>query len=207
MIRETYLRGWFTADVISSLPVGIIGVFLDSCASSGLGAVKGLRLLKLFKLLRLTRLKRLISRHTGGDNPNSMDLSPYLGLLITLFSIVFAAHVMACGWYFIGSDPDNGQPAYFEPPEDRRRRVLDGHIAAPQDGNGLGPGGGNASGNGRGTDDYDDHLLPIPGWVFRDPLWCDPLGTQPAAGNRVCHMEVSHGCSCSQDTHGQIPSC
>jgi hypothetical protein len=62
-----YIKTWFMVDLLSSLPVDYLFLFLDSGDHTGgytiarTGrAIKVLRLVKLLSLLRLLRLSRLV---------------------------------------------------------------------------------------------------------------------------------------------------
>eukprot|EP01052_Picozoa_sp_SAG31_P015667 SAG31_NODE_1013_length_10376_cov_9.342220_6_plen_224_part_00 len=95
-ITMNYLKSWFTIDFLSCLPVGYVQCFTKG--GEGLKALKTVRLLRLFKLLRLARIKRILHKYQ-----DVFDIQAYLGLIITFFSILFAAHMMACFWYFVGT--------------------------------------------------------------------------------------------------------
>jgi hypothetical protein len=106
VIRSAYLRGWFMFDFISSAPASWVTLVYDIAdpdadhIGSHMSAVKAIRLLKLFRLLRLARLKSLLLR---ADQLFGVDLRPFMGLIMTFFSIFLAAHMMSCGWFLIGS--------------------------------------------------------------------------------------------------------
>ena len=91
-----YLRTWFTIDLLSCLPVGYLQLFIPGAGD--LKAFKSFRLLRLFKLLRLARIKRILHKYQ-----DTLDIQAYLGLIITMFMILFAAHMMACFWYLVGT--------------------------------------------------------------------------------------------------------
>eukprot|EP01043_Picozoa_sp_COSAG02_P053531 COSAG02_NODE_5923_length_3939_cov_1.522135_4_plen_473_part_01 len=96
--------GWFLIDFVSCLPVGYISVFAEMAnpdadtSSTNFRAFKTLRLLRLAKLLRVARVKKILEKYE-----DQFDANQYLGLVATLFSIVFMAHMMACFWYMVGS--------------------------------------------------------------------------------------------------------
>jgi hypothetical protein len=94
-IKWHYLKSWFVLDFVSCIPVNYITVFDPSL--SHLKAFKSIRLLRLFKLLRLARLKRILERHEDSG------LQAYLGLIMTMFGTLLAAHMMACFWYLTGT--------------------------------------------------------------------------------------------------------
>ena len=94
-IKWNYIKSWFVLDALSCLPVNYITLFDSSMKD--LKAFKSIRLLRLFKLLRLARIKRIIQRHGDGS------LQAYVGLGMTLFGILFAAHMLACFWFLVGT--------------------------------------------------------------------------------------------------------
>eukprot|EP01048_Picozoa_sp_COSAG05_P014954 COSAG05_NODE_1747_length_4151_cov_4.600197_3_plen_184_part_00 len=51
----------------------------------------------LSPLRSLTRLKRILAKHN-----DTVDLTGPFRVWMSLFSIVFVAHIMACIWYFLG---------------------------------------------------------------------------------------------------------
>lgn len=68
LIARNYLKTWFIADLLSSLPVDYLFLFFDTKDHHSGGytiartgrAIKVLRLVKLLSLLRLLRLSRLV---------------------------------------------------------------------------------------------------------------------------------------------------
>jgi hyperpolarization activated cyclic nucleotide-gated potassium channel 2 len=67
LIAINYIKTWFIVDLLSSLPIDYLFLFLDSGDNTGgytiarTGrAIKVLRLVKLLSLLRLLRLSRLV---------------------------------------------------------------------------------------------------------------------------------------------------
>ena len=97
-IAEHYMKGWFLLDLASSLPINYILMF--SVGQEQAAKYRILRCFRLFRLLRLVRVKRLVMKYQ-----DSFDLSAYLRLVGTLATIAFAAHILACVWYFVGTVP------------------------------------------------------------------------------------------------------
>lgn len=58
-IRQQYLKGWFCIDVVSTLPLDVIGLMIKGMPVS-LKAVRLLRLLRLMKLARMLRATRTL---------------------------------------------------------------------------------------------------------------------------------------------------
>ena len=61
-VANHYLRGWFTVDFLSCLPVSYFQYILDDSSTANQAVLKTLRLLRLIKLLRLFRIKRILDR-------------------------------------------------------------------------------------------------------------------------------------------------
>ncbi len=66
-VRKNYLKGWFTLDLLSILPLNYIMIATGADGSDEVGtnsgAVRALRFAKLLKLLRLVRMKRILDRY------------------------------------------------------------------------------------------------------------------------------------------------
>jgi CRP-like cAMP-binding protein len=110
-MARNYMKGWFTIDVISCLPVGYVQYFVQTECSSGTSdnykVVKTLRLLKMSKMLRLARVKRILARY-GSD----VNYQQYFNIGMTLFTILLLTHLLACVFYLIGEGSEtlnNGQ--------------------------------------------------------------------------------------------------
>lgn len=72
----------------------------DSSGSGAVGAAKALkilRLMRLAKLLRLARVKKMLEKYE-----DAFDANQYLGLIFTVLTIAFLAHMLACVWYLVG---------------------------------------------------------------------------------------------------------
>jgi hypothetical protein len=93
-IIRSYLRGWFTIDVVSILPFDIGGIIFDSDAVSRLKFLRILRLLRLMKLLRILRAARIFKRL---ETLYTIDYS-----LLELFKFgvmtVVCSHWLACAF-------------------------------------------------------------------------------------------------------------
>ena len=97
-IASNYLKGWFTIDIISTVPFDeIVAVALGSGGTS-LGftkLVKIIRLLRLFKMARLLKLGRYVTKleDASGISPVVFDL------LVILVEVFFIAHWVCCVWW------------------------------------------------------------------------------------------------------------
>lgn len=126
-IARIYFRSWFIIDFVSCLPIDMVfNLNLHGCASAafggierdggingdieGLAILKMVRILRLVKLLKILRVLRLQQRFN-----NVADRFPFLynltifRLLSPLFVTLYVAHLIACGWYFIGA------ASYYDP--------------------------------------------------------------------------------------------
>mmetsp|Transcript_6484 Transcript_6484/g.7871 ORF Transcript_6484/g.7871 Transcript_6484/m.7871 type:complete len:918 (-) Transcript_6484:222-2975(-) len=92
-IRNQYLKGWFAIDVISTVPLDIIALFVNGLPVS-LKAVRLLRLLRLMKLARMLRATRTLQQWQNRLNVTYTKVE-----LLKIFVIIcFCAHWMACCW-------------------------------------------------------------------------------------------------------------
>ena len=104
MIRKNYLRTWFIVDFIASLPMTYVGAIAaalsDKSAMENQGSkiIRSTRVIRLTKLLRMARLQRLVGRHGS-----MVEFTAYVNSLFTFIAILYAAHLVACGWYFVGT--------------------------------------------------------------------------------------------------------
>ena len=100
-ISHHYLRHWFIIDFFSCLPVGYISHFSSDSGGGGgdsFKAAKALRLFRLSKMLRLARVIRILRKYE-----ETINLAPALGVIFTLACILFAAHLLACFYYLVGT--------------------------------------------------------------------------------------------------------
>jgi len=111
VIRDRYLRGWFSIDCVSCFPAVYIAQIVAAINGEGgsggkIGNMKGiriLRLLRLAKMLRLGRLKRIFVRYAE-------ELQPVIKLIKLLGMVTaggFTAHILACMWYYVGIGYDD----------------------------------------------------------------------------------------------------
>lgn len=92
-IRKKYLKSWFAIDVVSTVPLDIIALFIPEMPVS-LKAVRLLRLLRLMKLARMLRATRTLQHWQ-----NKMNVTYTKVELLKIFVIIaFCAHWMACLW-------------------------------------------------------------------------------------------------------------
>jgi hypothetical protein len=100
-IAQHYLKGWFAFDFLSCMPFQYITT--GTAGGSTGKAAKALRLVRLAKMLRLARLKRIIGQHIGSRYGLVSEVS---GFVVLFLIIVYVGHLLACFWYFVGTDND-----------------------------------------------------------------------------------------------------
>ena len=98
MIAKRYMRSWFAIDVLSCLPVTYVALIVGGPTdiSSSLRGVKAVRLARLSKLLRLARVVKLLHKYED-------SMGKALNASALLIAAMLAAHMLACGWYYVGS--------------------------------------------------------------------------------------------------------
>jgi CRP-like cAMP-binding protein len=110
VIAKKYLMGWFTIDFVSCLPIPYIEMLITATSGTansstnnegggGTRLVKVLRLLRLSKMLRLARIKKILSKYE-----DTINLAPVFNVALTLGVILLTTHLLACGYYLVGSD-------------------------------------------------------------------------------------------------------
>ena len=97
LIALHYLKTWFVVDLLSSIPVDYLFLFVETgdqhpggytIARTG-RAIKVLRLVKLLSLLRLLRLSRLVRYVHQWEEVSLFSLLSSLSSLFTVYSLVF----------------------------------------------------------------------------------------------------------------------
>ena len=105
LIRNKYLKSWFSVDIVSCLPITYVDLLLGSGTCGGnrqstdIKILKVLRLMRIAKLLRLARIKRLIERLEDEYE----GIAQVTRMTKIVMSIIFTAHFVACFWFFVGS--------------------------------------------------------------------------------------------------------
>eukprot|EP00937_MAST-01D_sp_MAST-1D-sp2_P000148 g148.t1 len=112
-IARHYLRGWFLIDLVSSIPVELL--FAEGGEVRSLKLIKAskilrvLRILKLAKLLRIfktPKLVEIVEEHLA----LSQEQTKGIKMLVTIF---FVAHIIACGWGFLGTQHSQSSDSCF----------------------------------------------------------------------------------------------
>ena len=102
-IACAYLKGWFTLDLVTTVPIGTIVKAASPSTTEGSTAIfRSLRVLRVVKLARLLRASRILKRWQ-----DYIGLSfAMLSLIRFLILIIVLAHWLACAWGYIGSSSD-----------------------------------------------------------------------------------------------------
>ncbi|MBI9101108.1 MAG: ion transporter [Spirochaetales bacterium] len=99
-IAKEYLKGWFWIDLFATVPLHLIfGISSFVMLNRILRFTRLFRLVKLFSSSSTKTLKRI--RELPFINPSIMRL------LLMVFLLLIAGHLIACGWMFISGNPDN----------------------------------------------------------------------------------------------------
>jgi tetratricopeptide (TPR) repeat protein len=100
-IRRAYLRGWFTIDIISTAPLTymlLIGRLMDGDTRGERNGYQ--RMLRLAKIVRFKRIRAVLKKYE--DNGVIGDVTPYLGSMGTIATIIISGHFLACLWFHAG---------------------------------------------------------------------------------------------------------
>ncbi|OMJ79109.1 hypothetical protein SteCoe_20931 [Stentor coeruleus] len=117
-IIKSYMRLWFWIDIVATFPYSwlIEGVYDNNNASTGstssiynapkiIRIIRIVRFLRILKLLRLAKLKKILIKLE--DYIASNTIASVFVMLRLLSMSFFAAHWLACMWFFIGTqDPE-----------------------------------------------------------------------------------------------------
>ncbi len=92
-VAKRYLRGWFLPDLIATLPFAWI---FRGTRYAGLN--------RIFRFFRLARLLKLFGSSKTLNRAKKLSfINPaFMRLFLLVFWILVAAHLIACGWIFIG---------------------------------------------------------------------------------------------------------
>ncbi len=94
LIARRYVRGWFFWDLIATLPFSLV-----------FSGISGLLLSRLFRLFRLTRLFKLFTTNRTLRRLNEVNsgINPsVIRMILMVFWIFVASHLVACGWVALG---------------------------------------------------------------------------------------------------------
>ena len=101
LVASNYVRGWFTIDLLSSLPFDVI---FESGAAGAAGGAKLLKAGKAMKILKMARLSKLVkmANATHAEAVEELVASSSIGFFLTLLKLIcvayFSCHLIACLW-------------------------------------------------------------------------------------------------------------
>ncbi|CAM9312779.1 unnamed protein product, partial [Scytosiphon promiscuus] len=101
-ISARYLKGWFTLDIVSSLPVALVSHLVDATAIE-----KYLLMLKLLRTLKLHQLS--VITNAVLQRFEDRDFNPAVfRIYIFVLAFVLVVHFIACGYWWVSrvTDPD-----------------------------------------------------------------------------------------------------
>jgi hypothetical protein len=106
LIKKNYLRGWFTIDFLTSIPITLIIdlIYQDDSYGSSVRAIKLIRFIRFVRIARVfkaIKLQRLFA--TMEEFFYSSVFNGIKGLIGLFFTILILAHWVACIWYLVGS--------------------------------------------------------------------------------------------------------
>ena len=110
-VTKQYLKTWFildfTAVIVSMLALGffISSSSVDASASNALRILKFLRFARFLRVFRVLKLKRYVTELETFINSNIYQ--SIKSLVSLLLYIIFLAHIAACIWHFVGTNPIN----------------------------------------------------------------------------------------------------
>lgn len=99
-IAVRYLKSWFIIDLISAVPVCAIGKVITI---GRLGKLLGF--LRINRLLKLLKVRKTLHK-LGGQKINPSILR----LILLVFWILMAAHIIGCAWILMTGNPDRLNP-------------------------------------------------------------------------------------------------
>ena len=94
-IASKYLRGWFSIDLIATIPFFLFTGFV------AVESTHTLRILRLFQLNRIIKLLGVVRFTKNWQKQHALNPSKYRLVFFIVF-ISMAAHWIACGWMLLG---------------------------------------------------------------------------------------------------------
>jgi len=116
LIAKRYMRGMFWLNLLACLPEealsGIMQLIVEQSDNKvkDLGVARVYRLQRVSRLARLARLTRLAKlANFSGKIPFWDDIKSMRGVRVMnfIFGLLFACHLLACGWYLIAALHDD----------------------------------------------------------------------------------------------------
>jgi hypothetical protein len=91
-IRQHYLKGLFTVDLVANLPLGLLLTFTGDFMVSGFSAILLVRMLGLLRLVRFLAILRRWEAFSW-THPGYLRVFKYVGMVLVL------THCIACLWF------------------------------------------------------------------------------------------------------------
>ena len=104
-IVNSYLKGWFTVDAISSIPISLISLLMGDDSVSKIKYIKLSKLPRLYRLLRLMKLMRLYKSNKFIEkffSQINMSLTVHRTIQ-SLIMMIFMLHLIGCIWSTVAS--------------------------------------------------------------------------------------------------------
>lgn len=115
-IAVAYLKSWFIIDLVSSVPIDtVMGLSVHGCIgraistaeadqAADLSFLRMVRIVRLVKLLKILRVLKLQSRLDDlGDKFPWLTNTVIFSLMRTMSIALYGGHLLACGFYLVGS--------------------------------------------------------------------------------------------------------
>lgn len=110
-IRQTYFHGWFVVDLLASIPLRGLSLFVVDYESvdeaEQTRILKVLRLLRITRLLQLGKLRFMFISHADFFHKIAR-YGKFTGLMLAL---MYCCHVFGCIWFFFGTLDNDGPVA------------------------------------------------------------------------------------------------
>jgi CRP-like cAMP-binding protein len=105
-IAIRYLKFWFWIDLISTVPIDDIAMFV-----AGDKNLMSIRLIRTVRFFRLAKLARLIKLKALIDLLDEYSIDPsIIGIFVLFVEILFMVHVICCLWYYIATPASGADP-------------------------------------------------------------------------------------------------
>jgi hypothetical protein len=115
-IMITYLRGWFTLDILTSLPIHhIVVYYIDVADSANVYVSAFVQFAFLARMLKVIRFMDLLHYYHSVELSAGTMVSDLLKVLKFIFGFFLTAHMSACMWMFIALQEreDGNLPAHL----------------------------------------------------------------------------------------------
>ena len=104
-IVKNYLKGWFSVDAVSSIPISLISLLMGDNSVSKIKYIKLSKLPRLYRLLRLMKLMRIYKSNKFIEkffSQINMSLTVHRTIK-SLIMMIFMLHLIGCIWSTVAS--------------------------------------------------------------------------------------------------------